>query len=229
MSADPQPPMSARDPGVWQTGSVADELETLFVQATGRPSGPPDVSGPSPRFQAVTLSARERRGRGPAVGALVAAGLVGLAMGALLVSSPALRPAPRPARVAAVATQAVARQAAATPAAILATSEPVAIAPPTAASVITASAPTRRAPSICGGDHCSHADLLAADRRLRKAYTRAISAGVPRAVLVTYRNRWDSLRHDAVYRPNRVATGYSSMAGDLNRMANRRRAARRAS
>jgi hypothetical protein len=42
-------------------------------------------------------------------------------------------------------------------------------------------------------------------------------------VLVAYRNRWAGLRHDATWRPDRVAAGYGAMAADLNRLAQRPR------
>lgn len=229
MSADLQPPLTAQDSGVWQAKSVAEELETLFVRATGLPSGPPSPPALSARIRSVTPVAPERRvGRPAAVGALMAAGLVGLAVGVLLVSAQGPDRAAPTNRIAATVALPTAVLAVADPITIP-TQEPLTIPAQEPGRLDTARVAKPRGPAFCGSAQCSHADLLAADRRLRKAYTRAISAGVPRAVLVNYRNRWASLRHDAVYRPNRVATGYSSMAGDLNRMADRRRAVRRAS
>ena len=64
-----------------------------------------------------------------------------------------------------------------------------------------------------------HGDLFLADRQLRRAYARAVSAGVPRPILVDYRNRWADLRDEASWRPDRVAVGYRAMAGDLTRMS----------
>ena len=227
MSADPQPLSSVGEAGVWRPKAVADELESLFIHATGRPSGPSGPVPPSPRVQALAHAAPERRtGRAAALGGLVAAGLVGLAFGALMVSPPSLRPARAPA-AAPVAASLVAPTA--TPADVLAVAEPVLVIPQTEPGLVKARTLPSRAMSACGAARCSHADLMAADRRLRKAYSRAVSAGVPRAVLVNYRNRWASLRHDAVYRPDRVANGYGAMTGDLNRMANRRRPPRRSS
>jgi hypothetical protein len=62
-------------------------------------------------------------------------------------------------------------------------------------------------------------DLMAADRRLRAAYSHAIRAGVPRHVLVEYRDRWADLREDASWKPERVAAGYGRMSADLERLA----------
>jgi hypothetical protein len=226
MSADHQPRTAG--PAVWQAASVADELESLFVDATGPRSRPVDL--PPSRPRAVTRTLAEARKSRPAIGALMAAGLVGIACGALLVPAHKAGPlavAPSSAVVAPV-TQAVAVSAA--PPAELFVAEPVRIVPaPAPAPRLTKATARAAAPSACRHAQCTHSELLAADRRLRKAFSRAVDAGVPRAVLVDYRNRWASLRHDAVYRPNRVATGYGAMAGDLNRLANRRQASRHSS
>lgn len=68
-----------------------------------------------------------------------------------------------------------------------------------------------------------HGELILADQQLRRAYARAISAGVPRPILVDYRNRWAGLRHEAIWRPERVVVGYRTMAGDLTRLSQPRR------
>lgn len=223
MSAEPQPPTIASSSGVWRARSVAEELEELFVRATGLPSMPAPPSPPSPRVQALAQAPRERRGGGPAVaGAVVAAGLVGLAFGVLLVSARAVSPDPPAPRAMLAAAAMASPVAVVTPAPDASVSKPKTAtqAPPKAGRIKVGAA----RPSVCVQARCSHADLLAADRKLRKAFSRAVDAGVPRSVLVTYRNRWASLRHDAIYRPNRVASGYGAMAGDLNRLAARRRA-----
>lgn len=62
---------------------------------------------------------------------------------------------------------------------------------------------------------------MSADRKLRTAYSHAVRAGVPRHVLVAYRDRWADLREDAVWRPARVAVGYGEMTADLERLARR--------
>jgi hypothetical protein len=144
------------------------------------------------------------------LGVIAAAGLIGLSLGAMIARSPPAHPA-----TAAVVTNAPPPW-----------PEPqlleASLAPPASRGL------PRRAgdggPRAACAPRCSHTDLMAADRRLRAAYSRAVRAGVPRRVLVAYRNRWADLRHDAVWRPSRVASGYGAMAGDLNRMAQRRRA-----
>jgi hypothetical protein len=64
---------------------------------------------------------------------------------------------------------------------------------------------------------------MAADRRLRQAYAQATRAGVSRAALVNYRNRWASLRFGARRDPMRTIGAYGDMAQDLNRMARQAR------
>lgn len=76
-----------------------------------------------------------------------------------------------------------------------------------------------RPPQIVRARRPTHEDLMAADRQLRRAYARAVSAGVPRPILVNYRNRWEDLRQEASWRPARVAIGYAAMASDLTRMS----------
>jgi hypothetical protein len=66
---------------------------------------------------------------------------------------------------------------------------------------------------------CAYPDVMAADRNLRAAYSRAVRAGVPRSTLVDYRSRWASLRHRADDQPAKVIYGYRAMARDLNRMS----------
>jgi hypothetical protein len=76
---------------------------------------------------------------------------------------------------------------------------------------------------------CTDADLLSADRRLRSAYDSAARRGVPRPVLVDYRDRWSSLREHAPNEPGRVVRGYRQMAGELDDLpADRRHADNRA-
>ncbi|MDG2520292.1 hypothetical protein P7B02_01970 [Caulobacter segnis] len=75
-------------------------------------------------------------------------------------------------------------------------------------------------PGRADGQSCSHADVMAADRGLRKAYARASKAGVPRATLVATRERWDDLRREAPDRPERLVSGYLALSGDLARATN---------
>ena len=66
---------------------------------------------------------------------------------------------------------------------------------------------------------CFHAQVMAADRRLRQAYARAGDAGVSRPAMVSYRNRWAVLRRQAIRDPGRVIAGYGAMAAELSREA----------
>lgn len=66
---------------------------------------------------------------------------------------------------------------------------------------------------------CFHAQVMAADRRLRRAYARAGDAGVSRPAMVSYRNRWAALRRQAIRDPGRVIVGYGAMAAELSREA----------
>jgi uncharacterized protein YecT (DUF1311 family) len=70
---------------------------------------------------------------------------------------------------------------------------------------------------------CAYPQVLEADRRLRRAYASATRAGVERGRLVSYRNRWASLRHRADDQPARVIAAYGDMARDLNRLARQAR------
>jgi len=87
-------------------------------------------------------------------------------------------------------------------------------------------APSRRASAAtpCGADgRCGHADVMAADRRLRRAYAAAVRAGVSNAVLDDYRDRWSSLRRRAPEEPRRVTVGYRRLATELESEAARPR------
>ncbi|WP_310538678.1 hypothetical protein [Phenylobacterium sp.] len=68
---------------------------------------------------------------------------------------------------------------------------------------------------------CFHAQVMSADRRLRRAYARAADARVARPIMVSYRNRWAGLRRQAIRDPARVVAGYSAMAAELRREAQR--------
>jgi hypothetical protein len=219
MAADSDRPTASGPLGVWPPNAVAAELEDIFLDATGLPSGPPPEAAPSRRAQALSRASSSRSRNAPgAIGVLVAVGLAGLAAGTVLVRTPH----PAAAQAAVQPSIAVAALPAQAPATAL-TDTPqmhraVALVPRRRSEIHAT-----RATRVACRHRCSHTDLMAADRRLRAAYSRAVDAGVPRPVLVAYRNRWANLRHDAVYQPGRVAMGYGAMAGDLNRMADRRR------
>lgn len=91
----------------------------------------------------------------------------------------------------------------------------------------------RVAPAKCrdlrGGalERCAYPAVMDADRRLRKAYSRARRAGVPRSELVAYRERWAGLRDRSEDAPSRLIHRYEAMADDLTRLAERARERRR--
>jgi hypothetical protein len=148
---------------------------------------------------------------------VAAAGIVGLTAGLAMVG---LRgrpqaPSPPPAKAAAMAPIEVA-------------SSPVVTLPvkPAGPIPVLDTAPVRKAAAprhghAVSGRRANASDLIAADRRLRVAYAHAVRAGVPRHVLVSYRNRWADLRNDANWRPAQVVAGYGEMSADLERMAQR--------
>jgi hypothetical protein len=83
-----------------------------------------------------------------------------------------------------------------------------------------------KARHVCGADrHCDRREVLAADRRLRRAYAAAVKAGVARPVLVEYRDDWARLRRRAPREPARVVSGYGRMASALERPAQVQRTA----
>ena len=237
MSAHEHTPVPSHRPAV---GSVASEMEAIFVAATGLPSRPRTEPAPRPKARFLSPSAPSARKPAQGVaGALAAAALAGVALGAILSGSPlALHrsaSAPAPAAVAAPERLPVSTGAPYAPEPTLTVPLAVerrglqrAVSPAVARPVVRQIA-HRSAGDACRAARCTHSELMAADRRLRVAYAKAVRAGVPRPVLVSYRNRWASLRHDAVDRPNQVANGYGAMAGDLNRMAQRRGARRQGS
>lgn len=209
MSADAFTP-GRPDPSL--VGSVAHDLDHIFRAA------PPAAAVPAaPKARILggrSLPRKAARASLASLGALIAAGLVGLSIGAVITRPPGpptppttQAPAPAPVQTAPVI---VAQAPVPAPEPAPAKAEP---APPAKA------APPRRARS--GGR--SYADMLAADRRLRRAYERAIRAGVPRATLASYRSRWASLRRRSSDEPARLIAGYASLASDLNRLADRRR------
>ncbi|MDB5457323.1 MAG: hypothetical protein JWP92_2908 [Caulobacter sp.] len=228
-------PGSADDPRA-MTAAVAADLEAIFGRDAMPLAGVADDAAP---VRALRRDGGRVRTSPGVLGAIVAAGLVGLSAG--LIAAPSTDRAPE------APTLGEAARIEAPPAAARAltppTPEPIvtAVAPP--AAVVTAP-PPHRAPSAakprrpvvakarstaepvvrCSSRRCSHAEVLAADRRLRRAYARAIDAGVPRPVLVSYRDRWASLRRLAVNQPNRTVGAYGALARDLNRKAETARA-----
>ncbi|WP_347271032.1 hypothetical protein [Rhizorhabdus histidinilytica] len=89
-----------------------------------------------------------------------------------------------------------------------------------------------RRPAECEGDRleqawCMRSDILAADRRLRRAYAEAIHQGVERRFLVEHQRHWTRLRNRAARDPKGVLEGYRELAGDLERLSIHGRAADR--
>jgi uncharacterized protein len=67
---------------------------------------------------------------------------------------------------------------------------------------------------------CADPELAAADRRLNRAYERAIQAGVPRRYLRAEQDDWLSIREQAARRsPRAVANIYDQRIAELNDMA----------
>lgn len=83
----------------------------------------------------------------------------------------------------------------------------------------------RRQAAACRGlsggalARCADPQLMSADRRLRRAYDRAVRAGVSRQELISYRTRWSRLRRQARTDPLGVTSAYDRLAGELNRAA----------
>lgn len=167
------------------------------------------------------------------VGALLAAGLVGVSAGAMLErDDPVVRqgapvatapiPAPAKAPEPAPAPQPVAPGPAPAPVIQASAPEPAPKADKAAATKPKAkpekTKPEKAKPRPA---RATRAEVLAADRRLRRAYDRAIRAGVPRPVLVDYRNRWNRLRRTTWNEPARLVRGYDRLERDLSQEAAR--------
>lgn len=247
LSPRPAEPASIRA-GV--SRAVADDLEAIFPNpAPSTAQGPQKLRLGRRTAEATSRSFGERRAA--VWGAVIAAACIGVSAGALIArdgrsaASPpvevsAKQPAPVLAGVAATPAPAAAPlpspgPLAPSPVARVNLPEPVQAdtAPKPSAPKVRKAAvkkvEAKRKPkavtrSVCGG-YCDHGDVMAADRRLRRAYSAAVRAGVSRSVLVSYRNRWAGLRHRAPRQPELVVARYNAMAGDLNRLAGRRRLA----
>ena len=68
------------------------------------------------------------------------------------------------------------------------------------------------------GPGCRKA-VIQADRHLRNVYQTAIRRGVPREVLIDYRDRWADLRETDNDDPAHLIQGYGALAYDLGREA----------
>jgi hypothetical protein len=202
--------------------SVSSELEEIFVAATGLPSSYASWRPAAGTPRGPSQAARRRLPVGAlgAAAAMILAGASAFAIAYSAPTSPGTSASAGPARptlsiVTAAAAPAAPTSPDAASAAASARVGPVSGGPrPEPAAERTRAhvrAPSSRRPG--------QGDLMLADQQLRRAYARAVSAGVPRPILVDYRNRWADLRHEASWRPDRVVLGYRAMAGDLTRMA----------
>jgi hypothetical protein len=151
------------------------------------------------------------------------AGLAGLGAGAFVIHAQAPAAPPPPATASqTVASVAVADAA---PSPVIAPT-PAPAAASVAARAAPAKAPASREASIvvqpasceksAAGSSCRRA-VIQADRHLRDVYQRAVRRGVPREVLVDYRDRWADLRQDATDDPAHLVRGYGALASDLGR------------
>ena len=208
----------ASDSGGAAVPPVSTELEEIFVAATGLPSS---HAVWRPLSQTPRGRSRNAGRRLPveAFGAAAAMILAGASAFAIAYSAPSGPEAPAPAspthHMVSIVTAAAAPAAPVSP---IVGSERVGLVSgvppfqPKAGKI-------RSRSHLASSRRPGHGDLFLADRQLRRAYARAVSAGVPRTILVDYRNRWADLRDEASWRPDRVAVGYRAMAGDLTRMS----------
>jgi hypothetical protein len=184
---------------------VDADMSALFA---GRSAPAPPAT--RPRWRAPSFTVQN-------LGALAAAGLVGLAAGMMLKASEgpraqdsSLAAAPRPQ----LETTRWATSIVAAPAPPPA---PARAAPP---KVVKAS-PTPKGGRDCRSARCEWRALMAADRRLRRSYSAATRAGVPRRVLAAYREDWSDARRAARRRPGVATAAFARLAERLDREAQR--------
>lgn len=222
---------------------VCAEMSEIFARAgapesQSRPLRPPSVSA---------LRPTRSGGRAVTLLAVAAAGLVGLGAGAFVIrmpqpAGPKVAPTPPPSRAPVAAKPALVAEASLPP---IVLAPPVADAPVQtrpqprrkAAAVRRAAAEVKPArlktagrreavamaqPARCEsnptGPGCREA-VIQADRHLRNVYRTAIRRGVPRDVLIDYRDRWADLRERDTDRPARLIQSYGALAYDLGREA----------
>jgi hypothetical protein len=232
----PRPPSPLLDRPGPALSAVAAELEEVFPPLRDAAcSGPP-----SPAL------VRSRAGGGRRVplarlGLLGAVALGGLVAGAVL---PKPAPAARPAAAAPVAPLVASPPIAPIPV----SSAPAGWVAPPAPSPSPAAepAPARKPPpkakpaprprraaakatraAACGarttGRWCAYRAVLAADKRLRRAYDRAVRAGASYDELVEHRRDWARLRKRASRDPEMVIERYDEMSQALDRARRRAR------
>ena len=64
--------------------------------------------------------------------------------------------------------------------------------------------------------------MTAADQRLRRAYHAAVEAGLPRRVLLSYRQDWADARKRATSNPGKLVARYHRLADELSSETRRR-------
>ena len=215
---------------------VPAQMSQIFARA-GAPEAAAMTSAHPPRVSAL------RPGRtGPRPVTLLAvalAGVVGLGVGAFVIHGPTpVAPAPIPTAQMAQVHAAPRPQPAddvgpplIIPQTPVETAEATVVHPaslPRAHKVALAKAaprhepPAMAQPASCEknavGTGCRRA-VVQADRHLRDVYERAIRRGVPRTVLVDYRDRWANLRDNETDNPVHLIEDYGALAYDLGREA----------
>ena len=207
--------------------AVAADIDAIF--------GAPPAADPRPSRHVQAIGGLRSGAAGPraaVIGGALAAALLGVAAGTLITRSMGLEdPRAAPQAAAPKQLEIVRREG------FPVSPEPFTPAPMTVpaltaqAPVISAVPAERPRPAAAekgdcarpGGRTCSYSMVMAADRRLRSAYSRAARAGVSRAELAQYRGRWNRLRRTASDEPDRLVRGYRAMAADLNQLARDRR------
>lgn len=204
---------------------VEEELEAIFAALPS--GGDPD----SPHSPVTPVTPRKPTFAGVSRWGAVAAGLLLVAAagaGFVKREPPPAQSAPRPELVSAD----LVAQPMPEPLVLARQAEPVA---PTKAVLRPAAQPRPKAkprpaarrqageaPDACGryqGEalaRCLWPTVMQADQELRRAYERAARDGVARRTMVSYRERWSDLRHDARRRPEKVISAYRRMAADLD-------------
>jgi hypothetical protein len=202
--------------------TIGADLEAIFGPAKRAPSAAPDHSLRLTHPSSPHLG----RTRTAAIGASLAAGLAGVAVGAVLVRGlpprgAVVSPAPVARPRAALAPPLVQTAAAPAPSPIRVASLPPARPAPAEPPIRT---PVQAAAACTGevDDHCLSA-VRAADQRLRRAYAEAERAGVAVPVLVAYRRRWEDMRQEGTDRPVELLRGYSVLTRDLGQEAGQAR------
>ncbi len=201
--------------------SVAAELEAIFLEATGKPSIHSADRGASAVVGRIDPAA-PRPARVPAarlgvLGAVILSGISAAAV--LLPQHNAVSSSGQPQAAVAAVTRVRPSDLSSLHLAANAQVQPQPVAAPVVRPMRVKSAPPHNRSHARVAGRPSFDDLMVADQRLRRAYGRAISAGVPRPVLVDYHNRWADLRQEASWQPERVRLGYNAMAADLTRMS----------